>query len=288
MRNKQMIKKVQLPGLLAAVLVSGLLIAWIRPDPKVSIKWKLGIALWTFHRFTLAESISKSDSAGVHYIEGSSFQRMGDEIENAGISGISPKGIQNLNKYLADHHIQMKSIYIFGGKSLDSWQSGFELAKKLKLEFVTAEPPKELWDSIDSLAGAYHVKVAIHNHWKGMSIYWHPDSVLAAIKGHPNFGACPDLGHWPKSGIDAVEGLKKLKGHILAIHLKDADEMNNPKAKDVNLGKGVVNFKAAFEELKRQDYRGFIYIERDADYRPSNLPSVIDEIVYYNQVTRTL
>jgi sugar phosphate isomerase/epimerase len=46
----------------------------------------------------------------------------------------------------------------------------------------------------------------------------------------------------------------------------------------------VVNFKAAFEELKRQNYKGYIYVERDADYRPSNLPSVIEEIGYYNQL----
>ncbi|MEO6980752.1 MAG: sugar phosphate isomerase/epimerase family protein [Mucilaginibacter sp.] len=275
-------KKAKILGVLTIVLCVSLFVSWTKP--KASANWKLGIALWTFHRFTLAESIRKADSAGVHYIEGSTFQKVGDEIENSSVSQISDQGIVKLDKYLADHHLQMKSIYVFGGKTIASWKSGFELAKRLKVEFVTAEPQKELWDSIDSLAGVYHIKVAIHNHWKGMSIYWHPDSVLAAIKGHPNFGACPDLGHWPKSGIDAVYGLKKLQGHILAIHLKDADELNNPKANDVNLGKGVVNFKAAFEELKRQNYKGYIYIERDADYRPSNLPSVIEEIGYYNQL----
>jgi len=281
-------KKIKVSGVLAIVLCSSLFIAWTMPGPKAPANWKLGIALWTFHRFTVAESIRKSDSAGVHYIEGSTFQKVGDEIESTGMSQISDDGIVKLNKYLDDHHIQMKSIYVFGGKTLASWKPGFELAKRLKLEFVTAEPPRELWDGIDSLAGVYHVKVAIHNHWKGMSAYWHPDSVLAAIKGHPNFGACPDLGHWPKSGIDAVYGLKKLQGHILAIHLKDADQLNNPKANDVNLGKGVVDFKAAFAELKRQNYKGYIYIERDADYRPSNLPSVIEEIAYYNLITSKL
>ena len=279
-------KKAKIIGALSIVLCAAIFVSWVKP--KASVNWKLGIALWTFHRFTLAESIRKSDSAGVHYIEGSTFQKVGDEIENASASQISDQGIVKLNKYLDDHHLQMKSIYVFGGKTIASWKSGFELAKRLKVEFITAEPQKELWDSIDSLAGIYHIKVAIHNHWKGMSIYWHPDSVLAAIKGHPNFGACPDLGHWPKSGIDAVYGLKKLQGHILAIHLKDADELNNTKANDVNLGKGVVNFKAAFDELKRQNYKGYIYIERDADYRPSNLPSVIEEIGYYNQLVSKL
>jgi L-ribulose-5-phosphate 3-epimerase len=246
-------------------------------------KWKLGVALWTFHNFSLAESIRKVDSAGLHYIEGSTFQKAGDELEQTGVMRLSPEGIAKLKTYMDEHKIKMPSIYIAGGKTLNSWVSSFELAKKLGVEFVTAEPPKALWDSINDLAGTYHLKVAIHNHWKGMSIYWHPDSVLAAIKGHPNFGACPDLGHWPKSGVDAVEALKKLQGHIIAIHLKDCDQMNNTKGNDVNIGTGVVNFPAVFAELKRQKYKGYIYIERDANYKPSNLPSVIEEVKYYNE-----
>lgn len=245
--------------------------------------WKLGVALWTFHSFSLAESIRKVDSAGLHYIEGSLFQKPGEELEQSSLLQLSPAGIEKLKSYMNEHQIKMPSIYIFAGNTIGSWKSGFDLAKNLNVEFVTAEPPKILWDSIDSLAGVYHLKVALHNHWKGTSIYWHPDSVLAAIKKHPNFGACPDVGHWPKSGVDAVSGLKKLQGHILAIHLKDADELGNVKAKDVNIGTGVVNFPAVFAELKRQKYKGYIYLERDANYKPSNLPSIIEEVKYFNE-----
>lgn len=245
--------------------------------------WKLGVALWTFHNFSLAESIRKVDTAGLHYIEGSVFQKAGDELEQSSVTHLSPEGIAKLKSYMAERHIKMPSIYIIGGKTTASWVSSFELAKKLNVEFVTAEPPMALWDSIDSLAGAYHIKVALHNHWKGMSIYWHPDSVLAAIKGHPNFGACPDLGHWSKMGIDPVEALRKLQGHILAIHFKDGDQLNNIKANDVNIGTGVVNFQGVFAELNRQKYKGYIYFERDANYKPSNLPSIIEEVKYFNE-----
>ncbi|WPV01933.1 TIM barrel protein [Mucilaginibacter sp. cycad4] len=281
-------KRIKSYTIIAILLSSGFLVAWINDYSQVSNKWKLGVEIYTFHRFTLAEGISKSDSAGVHYIEAASFQKIGDEIEKGYISQISEQGLVKLNKYLDKHHIKIRSVYVFGGSSLDSWKNGFLQAKKLKCEFITAEPPRNLWDSIDSLAGVFHIKVAIHNHWKGKSAFWSPDSVLAAIKNHPNFGACPDLGHWPKSGVDAVSGLQKLQGHILAIHLKDASQMNDPNARDVDLGTGVVNFKAVLEELKRQNYKGFIYIERDADVRPSNLPSVIKEISYYNDLLRNL
>jgi sugar phosphate isomerase/epimerase len=127
------------------------------------------------------------------------------------------------------------------------------------------------------------MKVAIHEHWKGTSDYWHPDTVLLAIKDHPNFGACADLGHWPKSGIDPVDAVKKLSGHIIGIHLKDIAAFNNPELKDVPVGTGVVNFPAIFEELKKQGFKGPIYIERDAEDLPSNLPSVIQTVEYYNR-----
>ena len=139
-----------------------------------------------------------------------------------------------------------------------------------------------MWNSIDSLAGVYGIKVAIHNHWRGMSAYWHPDSVVAALKNHPNFGACADLGHWPKSGINPLEAIKKLSGHIIAIHLKDIAAFNNPALKDVPAGTGVVDFPAIFAELKKQNFKGHIYIERDAEDLPSNLPSVIGTVKYYN------
>ena len=82
-----------------------------------------------------------------------------------------------------------------------------------------------------------------------MSAYWHPDSVLAALKNHPNFGICADLGHWPKSGINPVDGLKKIAGHIIAIHLKDISVYNNPKILDTPVVL-VLSIFRVFKELQ--------------------------------------
>jgi hypothetical protein len=40
--------------------------------------------------------------------------------------------------------------------------------------------------------------------------------------------------------------------------------------------------------LKRQNFSGHIYIERDAETVPSNLPSVLETIDYYNEVVAGL
>ncbi len=178
--------------------------------------------------------------------------------------------------------LKVESIYIVGDSTIQSWKKQFDIAKQFGVKYVTTEPPLNMWDSIDSLAGAYNIKVAIHEHWKGVSHYWNPDTVLMAIKGHPNFGACADLGHWPKSGIDPVEAVKKLSGHIFIVHLKDIAAFNDPKLKDVPVGTGVVKFPEVFAELKKQNFKGYIYIERDAEDLPSNLPSVLQTVKYYN------
>jgi L-ribulose-5-phosphate 3-epimerase len=245
--------------------------------------WKFGVALWTFHTFSFPEGLSKSDSAGVHYVEPNTFTKAGPEFNDSSILQLSPTGVEKLKTMIAGKGLKIQSIYIAGDTTLQSWKKQFDIAKQLGVQYVTGEPPVNMWDVIDSLAGAAGIKLAIHEHWKGMSHYWNPDTVLLAIKGHPNFGACADLGHWPKSGIEPVDAVKKLSGHILVVHLKDIAAFNDPKLKDVPVGTGVVNFPAVFAELKKQNFNGYIYIERDAEDLPSNLPSVINTVKYYNE-----
>jgi sugar phosphate isomerase/epimerase len=249
----------------------------------VTRDWKFGVALWTFHTFNFPESLAKVDSAGLTYIEPNTFHKAGPELKDSLILQLSPAGIEKIKHLIGQKGLKAESIYIAGDSTLGSWKKQFDIAKQLGVKYVTAEPPLNMLDSIDSLAGAYGIKVAIHDHWKGVSRYWHPDSVLAAIKDHPNFGACADLGHWPKSGVDPLEAVKKLRGHIIGVHLKDIAAFNDPKLKDVPVGTGVVDFPAIFQELKDQAFRGHIYIERDAEDKPSNLPSVIQTEKYYKE-----
>ncbi len=251
--------------------------------PKI---WKLGVCLYTFSNFSFPDQLSKVDSAGLTYVEGYTFGKAGVELKDSMIMNLSPSGIGKLNALIVQHALIMESIYVVGGNTVAKWKKDFELAKQLKVKYVTAEPAVHQLDMVDSLAGVYGIKVAIHNHWKGNSAYWHPDSVLLALKNHPNFAACPDLGHWPKSGINPVEGLKKLEGRIIAIHLKDIAEYNNPKLTDVPVGTGVINFPAVFEELKRQKFKGHIMIERDTKEKPSNLASVIQTVNYYRETLK--
>ena len=138
---------------------------------------------------------------------------------------------------------------------------------------------------IDKMAGEYGIKLAIHDH-PNPSPYAHPDSVLEAIQGRPNIGACADLGHWVRNGLNPVECLKKLEGHVYGAHFKDVVKFNDTNAADTVVGKGVIEFDPIFKELKRQNFNGMMSIEHESNWY-NNLPDVIQTVKFYNdQVTK--
>jgi sugar phosphate isomerase/epimerase len=250
-------------------------------DP--SKDWKFGVALWTFHDVNFPQALDRVDSAGIVYIEPNTFHSAGPDFKDSIIGKLSMAGIDKLKLMIEQKGLKIESLYIVGDSTITSWKKQFDIAKEFGVEYVTTEPPLNMWNSLDSLAGVYGIKIAIHDHWLGVSHYWNPDTTLMALKGHPNFGVCADLGHWPKSGIDPLDAVKKLSGHIIVIHLKDIAAYNDPKLVDVPVGTGVVKFPEIFAELKKQNFNGYIYIERDAQDQPGNLPSVIQEIKYYHE-----
>jgi sugar phosphate isomerase/epimerase len=248
-------------------------------------EWKTGVALYSFNRFSFVDALAKADSAGAKYVEGFSFHKLGKEFNDSSMAAISDAEIDRMKQMLEKKSIEMQSMYVGGAKDAEGWKYYFEMAKKLGMHYLVCEPEKEQWDMLDSLAGLYQIKIAIHEHAKGKSIYWHPDSVLAAIKGLSNFGACADLGHWVRSGLNPVDCLKKLEGHVIGVHIKDLDESNNINANDVTVGKGVIDFPAIITELKRQQFKGNAYVECEHDWE-NNLPDVTEAMKYFDSLSK--
>jgi sugar phosphate isomerase/epimerase len=243
--------------------------------------FKLGVQMWTFRMFTFAEAIDKVDSAGIKNIEAFWGQKLGGGLPGEFGATMSADTKTKLKKMLQDKGIQMVAMGVIVPKDKAEWIKAFDLAKEFGLSYITAEPIKTQWDLVDSLAGAYGIKVAIHDHPKP-NVYWSPDSVLAAVQGHPNIGSCADVGHWARNGLNPVDCLKKLQGHIIGVHLKDIVKFDDTQAADTVVSKGVIDFPAIFAELKRQNFNGMLSIEHESNWYHS-LPDVMFTKNYYNQ-----
>lgn len=243
--------------------------------------FKLGVQMWTFNKFTFSESLDKVDSTGIKNIEAFWGQKLGGGMPGEFGISMSADTKAKLKKLLQDKGIQILAMGVIVPKDKAEWIKAFDLAKEFGLSYITAEPIKTQWDLVDSLAGAYSIKVAIHDHPKP-NVYWSPDSVLAAIQGHSNIGSCADIGHWARNGINPVDALKKLEGHIIGVHLKDIVKFDDAKAADTVVSKGVIDFPAVFAELKRQNFNGMLSIEHESNWFHS-LPDVIFTKNYYDE-----
>ena len=255
-------------------------------SPSVASSWKIGVQLWTFNKFTFVQAIEKADSAGVKYVEAIPGQKLGGDMKGTFWPGMTDEEKTKIKQLLQTHGISIVAMGVVTPKNIDEWKKFFDLAKDFGLSYITSEPLKDQWNAIDSLAGIYGIKVAIHDHPKP-NAYWHPDSVLAAVQGHPNIGSCADVGHWARNGLDPVECLKKLEGHVFGVHLKDIDSVGNTKADDLLVGTGKIDFPAIFRELNRQKFSGMFSIERENNWY-NNVPDVIATVKYFKEQTSKL
>lgn len=247
-----------------------------------SQQWEIGVALYSFNQFSFAEALDKSNKAGAEYIEGFSFHELGDEFKDRSILALSDEELVKMKEMIDEQGLRMRSLYA-GAESEMEWKKIFKIANILNLEFLVGEPDRKHWDFLNNLAGEYGIQIAIHQHAKGSSRYWHPDSVLTAIKGRENFAACADLGHWVRSGLDPVKSLALLKGHLISIHAKDLDHFGEIEANDVKIGNGVIDYEAVIDELNRQKFNGTVYVEAEHDWE-DNLESVQFAVDYLSRL----
>lgn len=234
-------------------------------EAKDGTKWQTGIALYSFNHFPFPATLDMAKKAEAKNVEGFFFHNLGEEFDNRGVSELSDGELDKMKEMLVERELAMSSMYA-GGTTVDEWIRMYEIGERLGLEFLVGEPEPEHWDLLDSLGRATGLKMAIHEHAKGSSRFWHPDSVLLALKGRQTFKACGDLGHWVRSGLDPVECLQKLEGHLVGIHAKDLDEFGNLEANDVKLSTGVIDYPAVIKELNRQEFEGPIYVECEHDW----------------------
>jgi sugar phosphate isomerase/epimerase len=245
--------------------------------------WQLAVHSYTFKNFSIFEAIDKTAALGVKYMSISGGVVLEGSNRLTTVS-LSDEQCAAINKKLrADGFGNFVNIGVVQLPADEAKsRKVFEFAKKWGINVLVSEPETNALDTVEKLCKEYNIKVAIHDHPKGHSIYWNPDAVLAAIKGRtPLMGACADVGHWMRSGLDPLECLKKLDGHIICLHFKDLNEMG-PDAHDVPWGTGAGKTRELMAELKRQNFHGAFCVEYEYHWDNSS-PEIAQCIKFFNR-----
>jgi len=254
-------------------------VAIAQKNPEDKIGWKLGAQSYTFRLFTFDEALRKIDSCGLKYVEAFPGQKLGGGLEgNMDFKMDAAKRAQ-VKALLKKHGITITAFGVVNAKDEAEWKTLFEFAKDMGILNINTEPKPEQFAYIAPLADKYKINVALHNHPKP-SHYWHPDSVLKYAAKSKFIGSCSDIGHWVRSGLDPVDCLQKLNGHVLGSHFKDVIK-DTPEGKyhDVVWGKGDSKVDDVIVELKRQKFKGPISAEYE--YHWENSSGEVAESVKY-------
>lgn len=239
--------------------------------------WKVGIQTYTFHAFTLMETLDKTERLGLKYAEAFFFQELGAPFpkETYLHYDLGEEDCALLRGEFRKRGIRPIAFGVASYGTLEEWEKFFAFARKIGAEIVTVEPELDQLDAIEALAEKYRMEVAIHNH-PDPSLYASARVVAGALKGRSaRMGVCADIGHWKRVGEDPLENLKMLAGRIKVAHLKDL----NGDLEDATWGTGILPVEAFVHELKRQGFGGLISIEYE-NFAADQLRDIAESLRY--------
>lgn len=265
--------------------------AWAQPSLGKQTKaekagWKLAVQSYTFHKFTLMEALDKTSVMGVKYIEVYPGHRIGGKWGDKVFGPeLSASDRRELCAEAARRNVRIVGTGVYVSDNPQEWERMFQLAREMKMEYITCEPPLGLWDQVENLSRKYGIKVSVHNHPQP-SDYWKPENLLEAVKDRShNLGSCSDVGHWNREGLNHIECLRMLDKRIITLHFKDIEPKQEGKKwqEDVIWGTGCLDVKGMLGVLKEQGFKGYFAIEYENNWYNS-VPDIVKCIEYFNQV----
>ncbi len=133
-------------------------------------------------------------------------------------------------------------------------ERGFEMAKALGINKITASSTVTAAKRIDPFAEKYKIYVGMHNHSNMKDNEFNtPDSFAKAMEGKSKYIRINlDIGHFTAAGFNAVDYLEQHHDKILTIHIKDRKKDQGP---NMPLGEGDTPIKQVLQVLKTKKYK---------------------------------
>jgi sugar phosphate isomerase/epimerase len=150
---------------------------------------------------------------------------------------------------------------------------GFEMAKALGAEIITASATLEAARRMVPFAAKHKMPVAMHNH----SMVDDPNefattaSLTTALKLSPHFRLNLDIGHFTAANYDAVAYIREHHASITNLHLKDRKKDQGP---NTAWGTGDTPIRQVLQLLKQERWPIRAYIE----YEHNGEAGPVDEV----------
>lgn len=216
-------------------------------EPDIYGPFKMGIQSYSLRNYGFEDALDLTRDLGLKYWESYS----------AHIPTVRAKAEAHLRE-ATERGVVVAGFGVVGfGKDMDANRKTFEFGKALGIQYFSADPDPDAFDSLDKLVAEYGIAVGIHNHGPGHR-YDTIKVIQEAIQDHHELiGCCIDTGHFLRSEEDPVEAVEAFDTRIYGVHLKD---VKDAKVFTV-LGQGDLRTAALLKALADREYRYCLALE---------------------------
>ena len=188
-----------------------------------------------------------------------------------------------------DLGISFPSVFAdFNGKP-EQARKMLEFWKSLGVSYVVSEPPPRSIDMLEPLVTEYGMQLALHNHQRTKSEYWHPGIVLEHSQHRgKHIGACCDVGQWTRSDLKPVECLRTIgRDRMISFHLKDVVTMGDLECRNTVIGEGAADCRNCLKEIHALGYHALVTIDFEHD-TPQLQEDMVKNIAFVEEQARSL
>ena len=216
----------------------------------------LGVASYTFRKFSLEETIDMVKKMGIRNLALKSMHMPLDS---------SPAEIKKAAQKVRDAGINLYGAGVIYMKNKEQVDQAFDYAKTAGLDVIIGVPGHELLPYVNQKVKDYDIKVAIHNHGPGDDLYPSPSSVMEKVKDlDKRIGLCIDIGHTKRIQEDPAKLAAKYSDRLHDVHVKDVNAAK-AEGRTVEIGRGVIDIPGFLKTLQKINYDGMVSLEYEKD-----------------------
>ena len=225
--------------------------------PDDAYAFKLGVASYSFRKFSRERAIQMTLALGVRDVNIKSFhlplestpEQIGAARAEFDAAGLRIDGGGNI---------------AFDKEDEAAIRRTFEYARLAGMPLMVCAPTLRTLPMLEKFVREYDIRLAIHNHGPEDKVFPTPQAVLAAVTGmDARIGCCVDVGHTLRAGADPVDSLADAGPRLLDIHMKD---LRKPaEGQDCPVGEGVMPVVAILRQLRKMGYAGGVMLEYETD-----------------------
>lgn len=235
--------------------------------------FRLGMAGYTFHKFTIEQTLAMMQQVDVrnlcikdfHLPLTSSPDQIADFFQKLRLAGVTGYAVGPV------------------GDDDSDIDGAFDYAVRVGAKLIVGIPALEDIPKIEQKVKTLNIRYAIHNHGPDEKRYTNALSVYNLIKDRdPRMGLCLDIGHDARFGSDPVADLNKYADRIFDIHLKNVTAPTR-EGKAVELGRGIIDIPAFVKTLRKIRYQGVCSLEYEKDM-DDPLAGIAESVGYFKGV----